>query len=105
MFMSTAEWTIAFALPNLTLKKSLDEDCVSIAPPSDSRVQECMERNAAARHLLDGFTDQFGTKRSVSAMMYRRGVIPQAKLLPALISFRNLFALSCIINGWQCFIG
>jgi len=103
--MSTADWTIAFVLPNLTLKKSLDEDCVSIAPRSDSRVQECVERNDAARHLLDGFTDQFGTKRSVSAMIYRRGVIPQAKLLPALISFRNLFALSCIINGWQCFIG
>ncbi len=103
--MSTVPWTIAFALPNLPLKKSLDEDCISIAPFGDSRVQDCMQRNAAARQLLNGFTDQFGTKRSPSAMIYRRGVIPQEKLLPALISFRNLFALSCILNGWQCFIG
>src|SRR5437879_2234228 len=76
MFMSTADWTIAFVLPNLPLKKSLDEDSVSIVPSSDPRVQACMQRNPAARQLVNGFTDQFGTRRNVSAMIYRRGVIP-----------------------------
>lgn len=102
---SNIDWTVAFVLPNLLLKDAVDEKFVSIAPSSDARVLKCIEMNPAARQLITGFTDQFGNRSDVSVLIYRRGAISKTKLLPALISFRNLFALSCILNGWQYAIG
>lgn len=99
------DWIVAFVLPNLQLEQPIDEEAVSLVPSSDTRLQQCVEKNAAAGQLINGFTDQFGAKKNVSALIYRHDAISRKDLLPALISFRNLFALSCILNGWQCFIG
>lgn len=98
-------WEIAFVLPNLRLEAAVDEEFIALAPSTDARINEYAATNAAARELIGNFEDQFGNRRPISAIILRNDAPPQTKTLEALTSFRNLFAISCVLNGWQYQIG
>jgi hypothetical protein len=93
-------WEVVFILPNLRLEQAFDEEFVAIAPSTDRRIQDHAERNQSTRQLINGFADQFGNRRQVSAIILRDDAPAPTKTLEAVTSFRNLFAASCILNGW-----
>lgn len=101
----TVMWQVAFVLPNLRLERAFEGDFIAISPSTDTRVQNRARENQATSQLINGFTDQFGNRVQVSVIVVRHDAPAIAKTLEALISFRNAFAIACILNGWQWQIG
>ena len=95
------KWLWAYLLHNLTCKKPFESDFLAIVPHSDSRVQEIALRSHLYRCLIDNFTDQMGSKRYPSILLVREDAPQAVRQIDAVVSFRNLVALSCVIYGRQ----
>jgi hypothetical protein len=92
-------------LPNLRLEKSFETKFVGMLPDTDPRVAEIAKRDPAVYALINGFFDQKGIKCSVSVLVVDDTAPDSIKNLHALVSFRNIFAVSCILRGWQFTVG
>src|SRR6185369_10194505 len=90
---------IVYILPNLVLSDPVESDAVALLPSTDQRVLEKAKNNKALRALVTGFTDEKGRHREVSVLAFNRHTIAEKNLNEALVSFRNAFALSCIVNA------
>jgi len=89
-------WQYCGLLPNLRVNEPIGNDVVALVAFDDSRLQELGRRNAALMALLQGFTDQFQRPRRPSAIVARQPLPPCA-----VIDFRNVVAISCIIGAAQ----
>ena len=100
-------WRWAYILHNLTCKESLESDYLAIVPHSNNRVQQLVEICPLARCLIENFTDQMGRQRHPSVLVVRDDAdAPETvRRVDAVVSFRNLIAISSVIFGWQQSIG
>ncbi|MBN1162772.1 hypothetical protein JXA34_03450 [Patescibacteria group bacterium] len=96
------DWNFGFVLPNLSFPEVIGNDYVLIAPLHDNRVQLLAKKNASLQRLLNGFTDQFNRSVSPNVLIYNS--LSDTNINDALIDFRNIFAIPCIIRAWQDFL-
>lgn len=92
-------------LPNLRLDQPIETKFVGLLSDTDPRVLEIVKRDLAVSALINGFFDQNGNKCSVSVLVVHDDAPNSAKNINALVSFRNIFAISCILRGWQFTVG
>lgn len=96
---------VCFVLPNLQIKLPIETKFVGILPSTDPRVMEIAKRSLATRALIKGFFDRSGSRRQVSVMVVHKSAPKNVLNDVALVSFRNCFAISCILQSWQFSIG
>jgi hypothetical protein len=94
-------WTIFFVLPNIQVGEPIGNDCISIAPYSDSRVKENVDNNPYAKALAEKFEDQFRRKATPSFLIVADSIPETLRDVEAIVGFRNIFALSTIIKGHE----
>jgi hypothetical protein len=97
-------WKFIFILHNLSIDEPFENEFVAIAPKTDERVAGLTNRNKTLKNLVNKFTDQF--KRPVDpAVLIVRNDAPLSVLdNDALVAFRNIFAISSIMESWVTFL-
>ncbi len=100
-----AKLSVVFVLPNLEIKLPVETNYVGILPNSDPRVIEIAKHSPAVNALISKFTDHHGSKSPVSVMVIHADAPKSIKDSAALVSFRNIFAISCVLQSWQLSIG
>jgi hypothetical protein len=100
-----AKLSVVFVLPNLQIKSPVETNYVGILPDSDPRVVEIAKRSPAAHALINNFSDHHGSKTSVSVMVLHQDAPKSIKDAVALVSFRNILAISCVLQSWQFSVG
>ncbi len=91
-------------LPNLVLQAPFECEWLALLPGSDERMLAIARKDRTIRQMLNGFYEQDGRRCEVSALVVKKDAPPSVDLT-ALMSFRNLFAISCILKGWQSTVG
>lgn len=94
-------WNFVWLLYNLELEKPFDTEYLAIAPNADRRVHLVMHKAPATRALVRAFKDEFGRKRHPSVVLMRDDAPAAVGKWDTIRAFRNIFAVSCLINGWQ----
>ena len=97
---SPDNWEFVFILPNISIKDSVGNDNIAICSPNDPRVEGLIKLHSNIRYLVTGFTDQLNRKVTPSVLI-RRSKSPDKYTLDSLIDFRNIYAICCVISGWQ----
>jgi hypothetical protein len=92
-------------LPNLCIEKPIETKFVGLLPHTDHRVIEIAKRDPAVLALVNGFSDRRGEKCNVSVMVIHDEAPDSVKNINALVSFRNIFAISCVLHAWQHTVG
>jgi hypothetical protein len=90
-------WEFRFLLHNLELKEAFDSEFMAIVPNNDARLSKIIADVPAVASLIQNFTDQFGKQRYPCALLNRKDAPGSIKSLDAIVSFRNIFALSCLL--------
>jgi hypothetical protein len=103
--VTSKRWVWGYVLHNLTLKEPLECEYLAIVPHSDARVQPIVGESPLARCLVENFTDQLGRPRHPSVLVLREDTPATIRQIDAVVSFRNLIAITCVIFGWQQSIG
>jgi len=98
------KWQFAFVLPNLSIKQAIDSQYVAIVPSNDQRVQNIVTKYPILRYLVDGFSDQFKRKVTPNLLIFNTDIPLKSLKSGALIDFRNIFAICCIVTAWQNFL-
>ena len=102
---SSNNWKFCFLLHNLELKDAFESEFMAIVPNNDSRISKIISDVPAVAPLIRNFTDQNGKPRYPSALIVREDAPSHIGSLEAIISFRNIFALSCLLYAWPRTIG
>lgn len=97
---SADNWEFVFILPNISIKDSVGNDNIAICSPNDPRVKDLIQMHSNIRYLVTGFTDQLNRKITPSVLI-RKNKLHNKYILDSLIDFRNIYAICCVISGWQ----
>lgn len=100
-----AKLDVAFVLPNLELTSPVETNYVGILPSSDPRVIQIAKRSPATHALINNFTNHRGGQITVSVMVVHKDAPKSVKDVAALVSFRNIYAVACVLQSWQFSIG
>jgi len=95
------KWEIIFILPNLPLKKSFGNDKIAIVPYNDSRVVESVSSNKIEKYLVNNFENQFGKRMYPALLLICSNAPTKIQGIEAIIDFKNIFAISAIIKGYE----
>jgi len=93
-------WEFRFLLHNLELKEAFDSEFMAIVPNNDARLSRIIADVPAVASLIQNFADQFGKQRYPCALLIRKDAPGSTTSLDAIVSFRNIFALSCLLYAW-----
>lgn len=92
------DWIFISVCHNLSISKRVESKYVVITPHDDPLTQAIRKRSPAFSQFVDNFKDQFGRHFTPSLFFLHKNVKPDLK---AIISFRNLFAISSIVQSWE----
>lgn len=95
------DWEIIFLTPNLGLRAPFGNDKIAVVPHNDSRVDEICSSCKFAKYLVNNFEDQFRRKMYPALLLIRKDLPDEFRQMDAIVGFRNLFAISCIIKGHE----
>jgi hypothetical protein len=98
-------WEFIFLLHNLDLKEAFESDFMAIVPNNDARMSKISADVPAVASLVHNFTDQRGNHRPPCALIIRKDPPSRIRSFEAILSFRNIFALSCLLYAWPRTIG
>jgi hypothetical protein len=93
-------WEFVFLLHNLELKEAFESEFMVIVPDNDARIIKIIADVPAVASLVQNFTDQLGNQRHPCALIIRKDAPSNIRSLDAIVSFRNIFALSCLLYAW-----
>jgi len=93
-------WEFRFLLHNLGLKDAFNSKFMAIVPNNSPRIRKIISDVPAVASLIQNFTDQHGKQRYPCALLIRKDAPDSVKSLEGIISFRNIFALSCLLYAW-----
>ncbi len=99
--MYMEDWIFISVFHNLSILERIESKYVVIVPKDDLLVQTIRDRSLAFSQFVDNFKDQFGREIDPCLLFLHRSVKPDVK---AIISFRNLLAISSIVESWERFI-
>lgn len=94
-------WSIIFALPNLNMGKPIGNENIAIVPHNDLRITEIASKSQFAEALAENFEDQFGQKQYPSFLIISNTASKHLKDIDAIVGFRNIIAISTIIEGHE----
>ena len=94
-------WEILFAIPNINLTEPLESKFIAIVPSNDNRILNIIIQHPKTKYLINRFTDQFNREVSPSFLIIRSDSPNRLWHIDAIMDFRNVFATSIILYGWQ----
>lgn len=92
-------WKLLYLLPNLNVQGSFDADYFSIVPFNDSRLKRIIFANRTAAVLSKGFKSETGTRILPCALISREDAPSSVLNMNAVVDFRNMYAIACLISG------
>jgi hypothetical protein len=92
-------YEFAYLLPNVSFKHPIENEYLALVPPDDERLAALVDRHPAVQKLASGFTDQFKRPLMPSALLVRSDA-PSTVDFYAVACFRNLVAISSLLEGW-----
>lgn len=95
------DWIFISVFHNLSISDRIESKYVVITPHDDPLAQAIRDRAPAFSQFVDNFKDQFGRHYAPSLFFLHKSVKPN---LEAIVSFRNLLAISSIVQSWERFI-
>lgn len=98
-------WKFCLLLHDLELKVAFDSEFMAIVPNNDVRISQIIAAEPSVAPLIRNFTDQEGKPKCPCALIVREDAPKQIGSLEAVVSFRNIFALSCLLYAWPRTIG
>jgi len=96
-------WEFVCVLPNLSISKSIGNEYIAISPLDDPRLKRLVQLHSNIRYLVTGFTDQLNNKMNPSVVI-RDSKSHSQFILDSIIDFRNIYAMCCVICGWQDYL-
>jgi len=96
------EWMFIGLFHNLPVKAPVGNNYISVAPPTDSRIEDLCSRSPAYCRLVNNFTDQFERHRQPGVLLAKK-IVPYD--MEGLLAFRNALAISSIIYTWENVVG
>jgi len=93
------EWLPVFALPNLALDEAIETALVGLVPPQDPRVTRLRDKHQAFDQFLGRFSDSFGVRFEPAVILLKADAPKMFFDIGALSSFRNLIAISAIVQN------
>ena len=93
------EWLPVFALPNLALDRAIETALVALVPPQDPRVTRLRDKHQAFDQFLGRFSDSFGVHFEPAVILLKADAPKMFFDIGALSSFRNLIAISAIVQN------
>lgn len=93
------EWLPVFALPNLALDRAIETALVALVPPQDPRVTRLRDKHQAFDQFLGRFSDSFGVRFEPAVILLKADAPKMFFDIGALSSFRNLIAISAIVQN------
>ena len=92
-------WEVLYVIPNISIQDPFDTEYLSIVPYGDQRIRRIIAANATAAALLNGFRSETGTRIKPSAIICREDSPESVVNLNAVVDFRNIYAVSCLVSG------
>ena len=93
------EWLPVFALPNVALDKAVETNVVALVPPQDTRIKRLRREQPTFSQFLRHFSDNFGVRFEPALLLLKTDAPKMFFDIGALSSFRNLIALSAILQN------
>lgn len=93
-------WDFAYLLPHAAFQEPIENDHLALVPPGDRRLLALSRKYKTVRKLTSRFKDQFGEKIEPSALLIRADAPASARDFYAVVSFRNIVAISSLIDSW-----
>jgi hypothetical protein len=94
-------WSVFFVIPNLSLHQPVGNNYIAILPEDDPVVRQICSSSETTKILVEGFEDQFGTKAHPSILVVDSTAPDSIRDVEAIVGYRNAFALSTIIKGYE----
>ena len=94
-------WILIFALPDLNISESIGNENIAIVPHDDSRIIKITNNSVNAKALVNNFKDQFGRERHPSFLIINDTAPMHLRNIDAIVGFRNIIAISTIIEGHE----
>jgi len=98
---ANSDWKFAYVLNNISLAKPFEAELIAIVPHSDYRVKEIVRHAPTIGPLVRRFTDQPGRRTRSSALIVHADAPASVWSDEAVVGFRNVFAITCLIQAWQ----
>jgi len=98
-------WELLLVLPHAAFRAPIESEHLALVPPDDSRLKDLCKQHAGVARLVRRFTDQFGRRIKPSALLVRSDAPKSALDFYAVASFRNVVALSSLIDAWTIQLG
>ncbi|KJS18728.1 MAG: hypothetical protein VR72_21145 [Clostridiaceae bacterium BRH_c20a] len=95
------DWELAYIMPNLNCTQKFETEYVAVVPYEDERIQNIRKNNKDANILLDGFIDDMKRKIEPAVLIFNKRSPEKVKTVEAIVSFRNLIAMSVLLMGWS----
>ena len=92
------DWIFISVFHNLSISNRIENKYLLVTPHDDPLTQAIRDRSPAFSQFVDNFKDQFGRHFSPSLFFLHKSVKPD---LEAIIAFRNLLAISSIVQSWE----
>jgi hypothetical protein len=96
---SAPRWSPVWAMPNVTLRKSIEASHAALVNSDDKRFRSIAGRRPALKTFLNAFRDEFGTQIWPTIAMVREGAPPGVRTVTALGGFRDAVCVSAIVAG------
>lgn len=93
-------WIFISVLPNLILINSFETKYAAIVSYDDERVKYIRENNKSIDELLESFIDTELRKIKPSVLLIHKRIYSKIERHAAIVAFRNVIALSVILDGW-----
>jgi len=98
----TENWHVIRILPELQMTRAFECRDVALVPRSDLRLIQAAARNASVRYMLQGFPNSKSADTWPCALILREG--SRLDSLEALVEFRNIVAVCCMLHSWMASI-
>ena len=92
-------------MPNLHMEKAVETKYVALLPANDARLQEMAKASIAVHGLVNCFTDEFGEACTPTALVFRTDAPASVLNIEALVSYRNIFAISSLLRAADFTVG
>ena len=98
------QWKFGFLLPNISVNQAVGNDNVVLTHINDKRVQLLIQKQPSLQYLVKGFSDQYKRPVTPSILIIREEQLHTKSGIVAVIDFRNILAICCIITTWKNFL-
>lgn len=96
-----SNWEIGYVLPSLKFEEPFESSFIAIVPYDDDRIKRLCTTNTSANKLVNCFLDNHNQKIEPAILIFDTESPQSVKTNEAVVSFRNIVALSIMFSGWS----